>query len=425
MAKKAKKAANGSGTLRKRSDGSWEGRFVAGYDKDGKPIRKSVYARTKDDCAEKLRKATTEVDEGTYLEPSTLTVKQWFDIWLSEYMAAVKPLTVQQYRSMAESHIIPALGRTKLIKLTAPQLQKFFNQLAVDGKKTRRKNPETGKMEIVGAGEPLSTKTIRNIYDILSKALNTAVSQKIIKENIVRLVVIPKVIQKEVKPLDEDMQKSFIEAVQKHKYRNLYLVYLFCGLRESEAIGLTWDSFDAVKGTLKIYRQWQRTPGKWSQFRFEPLKNNKTRTITLSPVVVSILKAQEAKQIQERFVAGRLWEGWDDDKERLGAADDDKARNFIFTDEIGKPLNPAPVYENFKKIAAEIGIPAARVHDLRHSFAVNSLAEGDSPKTVQENLGHHSAAFTLDVYGHVSDRMKEESAKRQQLIAERLGLKNA
>ncbi|MFR6095275.1 MAG: tyrosine-type recombinase/integrase [Dysosmobacter welbionis] len=76
------------------------------------------------------------------------------------------------------------------------------------------------------------------------------------------------------------------------------------------------------------------------------------------------------------------------------------------------------VYKNFKKIAAEIGRPDARVHDLRHTFAVMSLQEGDDVKTVQSNLGHATASFTLDVYGHVSEKMKKESAARMEAFIE-------
>ena len=441
MPKKANKRANGDGSVRQRANGTWEGRVTVGTDPvSGKPVRKSFYGKTKKEISEKLRAATAEIDSGVFFDPKKITVNEWFETWLTDYMAGVKPLTVQQYRSMAETHILPALGTVKLSKLTAPQLQGFYNQLAVDGMTTRRKNKETGKMEIVKktiqrenpeTGEietiyfGLSPKTIQNIHDIISKALNTAIDAGMIKENVSSRCVLPKVIKKEVVPLSEEKQMEFIKAIENHKYKNLYYVYLFCGLRESEAIGLTWDCIDWKHGTMKVFRQWQRIPGKWSKFRYETLKNDKSRTITLSPFVVSILKAQESKQIQERFAAGILWEGWDDDKERLGAADNDKARNFIFSDKIGKPLNPAPVYENFKKIVADIGVPAAYVHTLRHTAATNALAEGDSPKTVQENLGHHSAAFTLDVYGHVSDKMRAESAARQQAMIERMGLKNA
>lgn len=75
---------------------------------------------------------------------------------------------------------------------------------------------------------------------------------------------------------------------------------------------------------------------------------------------------------------------------------------------------PHTVYHNFKKVVEEIRLPATRFHDLRHSYAVAAIRSGDDIKTVQGDLGHATAAFTLDVYGHVTDQMKKESAARME-----------
>lgn len=66
------------------------------------------------------------------------------------------------------------------------------------------------------------------------------------------------------------------------------------------------------------------------------------------------------------------------------------------------------------RIVRNIGAPATHFHDLRHTFAVASIKSGDNIKTVQENLGHATAAFTLDVYGHVTKQMKQDSAARME-----------
>lgn len=70
------------------------------------------------------------------------------------------------------------------------------------------------------------------------------------------------------------------------------------------------------------------------------------------------------------------------------------------------------VYKDFKKIVSSIGCPNTRFHDLRHSYAVAAIRSGDDIKTIQGNLGHATAAFTLDIYGHVTDQMKQASAAR-------------
>ena len=90
------------------------------------------------------------------------------------------------------------------------------------------------------------------------------------------------------------------------------------------------------------------------------------------------------------------------------------AISLVFTNEDGRYLVAKRLYLHFKKLAEEAGAPDARVHDLRHTFAVISLQNGDDVKTVQGNLGHATAAFTLDVYGHVSEAMKEASSSRME-----------
>ena len=91
-----------------------------------------------------------------------------------------------------------------------------------------------------------------------------------------------------------------------------------------------------------------------------------------------------------------------------------KDGGFVFCNEIGEHLSPSTVYHEYKRIVASIGLPDARLHDLRHSYAVAALQAGDDIKTVQGNLGHHTASFTLDVYGHVTEQMKQASAERME-----------
>ena len=106
-------------------------------------------------------------------------------------------------------------------------------------------------------------------------------------------------------------------------------------------------------------------------------------------------KQQTAWQLR----AGELW---------------DNPAGYVFTNEIGGHLVSWTVTKKFKRIVASIGRPDARFHDLRHSYAVAAIRSGDDIKTVQGNLGHASAAFTLDRYGHFTERMKQDSAARME-----------
>ncbi len=139
---------------------------------------------------------------------------------------------------------------------------------------------------------------------------------------------------------------------------------------------------------------------------FASLKNDKVRVIAPAPFVMDVLKRWQQKQVEDRLKAGSLWEGWRSNQERQ--------TSIVFTNVLGGHLHPQTVY----KLAASVGAPKARVHNLRHTYAVLSLQNGDDVKTVQENLGHATAAFTLDVYGHVSEHMKEASVQRMQRYIE-------
>ena len=121
---------------------------------------------------------------------------------------------------------------------------------------------------------------------------------------------------------------------------------------------------------------------------------------------MELLERRKREQTRQKLRAGEAWQGWQTEKERKTA--------LVFTTATGSNLSPQTVYNHYKKLAVKIGAPDSRVHDLRHTYAVLSLQNGDDVKTVQGNLGHATAAFTLDVYGHVSDRMKEDSANRMQ-----------
>lgn len=197
---------------------------------------------------------------------------------------------------------------------------------------------------------------------------------------------------------DKWVMAAFMKAAQGHRFETLYLTMLFTGLRRGEACGLTWDCVNLEKGTILVNKQLQNIPGKRGEYRLVSTKSSRSRTITVAASVVTLLKKHKAQQSANRLKAGSLWQ----------------EGNYVFCNEVGEHLSPHTVYHNYKRIVASIGLPDARLHDLRHSFAVASIQAGDDLKTVQSNLGHATATFTLDVYGHVTQEMKQASADRME-----------
>lgn len=406
------KKENGAGSIRRRKDGTWEGRYCAGTNPGtGKPIRKSIYGKTQKEVRERLTQITASLDEGSYLEPAKMTLSQWLDIWLRDYCGDKKYLTVKHYTAQVDTHIKPGLGAAKLGKLTPVMIQTFYNELGRTGRTIEDKDKKTGKVKV--SHVPLSAKSIRNIHGILTKALSTAVDVEYIKSNPADKVKLPRVEKKEIHPLDDEQVQAFYKAAADDEYSYLLQMIPFTGLREAEAMGLTWDCVDFDAGTIKVNKQLVKRPNSAGGFTLAETKNSKIRVIKPAPTVMTLLRARQRQQIEQRFQAGDLWTGWQTEKERM--------TGLVFTTATGGNLSPQTVYNHCKKVLDRIGAGDRCVHDLRHTYAVLSLQNGDDVKTVQGNLGHATAAFTLDVYGHVSERMKDDSAARMEKYINQFG----
>lgn len=416
--KKSTRSAQGTGTIRKKTVcrkggiySYWEARITVGRDSGtGKQIQKSFSGKTQKEVREKMQAAAVAVNENDYFEPSKMTVGRWVDIWLSEYTADKKYLTVKHYKAQCEMHIKPALGSVKLSDLTAPQIQAFYNQLGKTGHKIEKKDKKTGK--ITASKKPLAAKSIRNIHGILTKCLTTAVDVGYLKDNPAARVTLPRVAKKEIHPLDDSQVAAFYKAAENDEYCYLLRLIPFTGLREAEALGMTWDCVDFDAGTLKINKQLVKRPNTAGGFTLAETKNSKIRMVKPAPAVMQLLRARQREQIEQRMKAGESWQGWQSEKERK--------MGLVFTTLVGGNLSPQTVYNHCKKVLGSIGAGDRCVHDLRHTYAVLSLQNGDDVKTVQGNLGHATAAFTLDVYGHVSEKMKEDSAARMQAYIEKM-----
>ena len=311
-----------------------------------------------------------------------MTVGEWLDIWTAEYLGGVKELTVSSYKSSIKTHIKPGLGAIKLESLSSHVIQGFYNRLLAPAKDRKG----------------LSPKTIKNVHGVLHKSLQQAVANGYIRLNPADSCVLPRAERKELKPLDEQQITTFLQAIRGHRLEDLFTVVLFTGMREGEALGLLWDCVDLNAGTITINKQLQKDFSKGSQYHLVATKNSKSRTITVAPFVVNTLRKVKLRQLENKIQLGGCWQD----------------SGFVFTDELGRHLNRSTVYNAFKKVMVQIGSPETRFHDLRHSYAVASIRSGDDIKTVQENLGHATAAFTLDVYGHVTEQMKKESAARME-----------
>lgn len=315
------------------------------------------------------------VDEGTYTAPTKMTVGAWLDVWAADYLGGVKPATVQVYKNNIRLHIKPAMGAVGLSELRPHMVQKFVNGLG------------------------LSPASVRLAYKVLHQALEKAVKLGYIPRNPAADCELPRMEQKEIHPLEDEQAAALLQAVKGGRLELLVSVALFTGCRLSELLGLTWDCVDFQKGTILVCKQLARPVHRAESGLFISPKNGKNRTITPAPSVLKTLKEQRRRQAEMQIKAGPLW---------------DNPHGLVFTNQIGGPLNQNPVEAQFSAAVKAAGLVGVRFHDLRHTYAVNAIRAGDDIKTIQGNLGHASAGFTLDRYGHFTERMKQDSAARME-----------
>ena len=378
-----RKNAKGSGTIRKKTvtrNGKeyayWEARVTTGRDPGtGKQIQRSFTGKTQREVREKMQAAAVAVNQGTYTAPQKMTVGQWLDVWASDYLGAVKPATAASYKSQIKNHIKPALGAVQLSALHAHTVQRCVNGL-----------------------EGYAPATVRQAYKVLHNALEKAVELDYIPRNPADKCTLPRMEQKEIKPFDDEQTAALLQTVKGGRLEYIVRVALFTGLRMSELLGLTWDAVDFDKGMIAINKQLARPEHRKAGLFISP-KSGKARTITPAASVFAALKAQRRRQIENQLRAGTLW---------------DNAHNLIFTNETGGPLCQHSVTDWFSAAAASAGLEGARFHDCRHTYAVNAIRAGDNIKAIQSNLGHATAAFTLDRYAHFTEQLQRDSAARME-----------
>ena len=170
----AKRRANGEGNIRKRKDGRWEGRYTAGTDPEtGKQILKNVLGKTQAEVKEKLKKALEQKQKIDFMRTGKYTVAQWMDEWFENVCKIkVRPSSHQTYRGYIDHHVAPNIGNIPLEKLTTMDLQKLYRKLLSKGRVDR--------VEAKQQPKGLSAKTVRNINQVISSAMDFAVAQKII-----------------------------------------------------------------------------------------------------------------------------------------------------------------------------------------------------------------------------------------------------
>lgn len=322
-----------------------------------------------------LSKKLNEVGTSRQTNGGKIRLNAYLDQWLRTVKPRITEKTYETYVWLLDKHIRPSLGEKLLVAIEPLDIQMAYQKMTESG---------------------LAAATVQHTHWVLNGALRQAVQWEMLVEAPTKGVRLPRIRRREMQVFSVEQAKTFLNVALPTLYGTLFAVAITTGMRPSEYIVLKWQDLDWERGTVSVKRTLRKGSRGWA---FGETKRAGSRClIRLQNWVLQLLK--ELKQAQAAGAAG-------DPDECPEAVD------LVFTTEFGRPVNlNSLVYKHFKPILKRAGLPAIRLYDLRHTAATLALTVGVSPKVVSEQLGHSSAAFTLDVYSHVLPHMQDDAAAR-------------
>ncbi len=427
--KKGKRGHNEGSLHQRASDGLWVADVSLGYGPDGKRIRKRLYGKTRAEANRKLQQALRTRSDGLTVQTREQTVGQYLEHWLEHAVAPnVRPRTLESYQLVCRTHLIPSLGRYKLSALNAQHIASYMTHKQVAGRKPSGRPSIDGKTsETKKTG--LSSTTVNYHRAVLRSALNQAMRWDLLNRNVAELTQPRPAVSFEAKPLTRAEADRFLAAAQGDRLEALFSVALALGLRQGEALGLSWSDVDLDAGTFTVRWQLQQIKAKSTTDNpkpgtvltlVEPKTKRSRRTLPVPGELLRTMKDHRRRQLEERLVAGPRWGG----KGRLVSTDPERrvAWDLVFTSTIGTPLDTANITKTYRAILETAGLPVRRYHDLRHSCASFLAAKGVAQRVVMEILGHSQLSTTANIYTHVdADQLREATGRLDDLFSVREG----
>lgn len=309
-------------------------------------------------------------------EPSRETLEEWLNEWQHRRRHVVKASTAKVQGYVLGKHVnATRLGGIQLRNLTPATLHDHLAALMDHG---------------------LSPKSVANLAALLRKALNDAVdAEKLIRNPMLKVSLRPsKRPGRDLVTWEPEEITAFLKACEVEQPPALYALMLTLattGCRRSEALALRWDDIDRKRGELVISRSLDGVNKEGQPVFGTPKSERSIRRSGIPDSVVAVL---------DDYRAGRIVT---------------PMHNLIFTWPDGRPLRPDWASRAFRRIADRL-VPdvraGARLHDLRHAWVSAAVAAGLTVKEVQEQVGHYSAAFTLDRYAELWQGAKRRAVNK-------------
>ena len=378
------------GHIRRRGKNSWSLKFDLGRDPlTGRRVTKySTFRGPKKKAQEELTRLLNQRDQGSYIEPTKMTVAQYLHHWLeADIDRRVAARTAIRHRGIVEKNIIPNLGHVPLRKLTAVHIEAFEADLQRRGWVKPRAKP-AATIENSPPDRGLSAQTVQHVHRTLSQALSHAVRLGVLFKNPAQQVKPPRVTQREIKILEKNEIGTLLEFARRGDLYLPVLVALSTGVRRGELLGLRWSDIDEANAVIRIERaQWHGIVGE--------TKTGNVRTVPLTAELAEVLRDLRATT--------RGGAGW------------------VFANEDGGLLGPCALRFPLRRVLKRAGITKrVSVHGLRRTF--NNLSRQVAGVIVTRAITGHVTEEMTEHYSHVDRAEKLRAADQVVALA---GLRNA
>lgn len=374
-----------AGSIEKRGKDSYRLVCIAGYDLQGKPIKKTKTVHgTKKDAEIELAKFVAEVQNGMVIEGKSLKFSGFYEIWKRDYGSKeLAPSTYKRYCRMLETRLLPYFGHFYINKIKPTDIMQFYDLLSRDTQLVRKKDNNGNKTL-----KPLSGKTILEHHRLLRAMLQKAVYWQMIVSNPAERVQPPKTKKPKRKYYDDEQCKVLLENLttlgeDQIKYKVAIILTVFTGVRLGELMGLEWQDVDFKTGIISINRSSQYLSDT-GVFTKTPKTESSIRDVAIPDFVISLLNEYKLWYEKQKALYGELWTN----------------SNRLFVQSDGKPMHPSTISKWFVKYITEIGLPVINFHGLRHTNATLLIAQNIDVAVVAARLGHAQITTTYNFYVH-------------------------
>jgi integrase len=367
------------GHIRQRSPGHWAIILDVGNPETGKRRQRWIsFTGSKRHAQIRCTELVAELQNGSGVDPSHMTVSAFLERWLEHMKGQVAPRTLERYAEISRKNLGPLLGKVVLEKLRPAHISQAYAKALTSGRRD-------------GTGG-LSARTVTHMHRVLREALQQAVQWQMLARNPAAVVKPPKIERTQImKVLDAAGTAELIEAARGYTIFMPILLGALCGMRRGEICSLRWRSIDVESGQLAVIASMEQTE---AGCREKETKSGRNRTIALPAMVVEELRQHRIVQAEQML--------------RLGVRLTPEYHVVMRAD--GTPLQPNSMTHAFATFVAARGLKRIRFHDLRHTHATQMLRAGIHPKIASERLGHSKVGITLDLYSHVLPGMQDEAA---------------